>query len=506
MSYARFLRGALPILCVVLFAAHIGDPNVHFRGPAGPYTVQVVVRHPGVVPGLADITIRVEGKGARRVTVQPVHTSVGLAGSPRPDDAKPVPNAPDLWSAQLWFMVTGAYAVRIGVEGELGGGIAVVPVNSLATRTLSMSTRLTAVLAGLGLFLFVGLVSIVRAAVAEGVVPPGEVPDRKRRRRGRIAVVVTVLVLGLITLGGRSWWQAEASAYENILYAPRSMNVNFVSDSGLFHISLPRGQGRRQPPPLVPDHGKLMHAFLIKLPAQDAFAHVHPVPTGERSFMLHIPPLPAGDYELYGDVVSETGLAETLIAEVQIPPAAAKCLAPPPSGCVDSDDSWWKGSPPVVPDAGGAATARFDDGFTIAWARPTGPIIAGESIDLRFSAREADGAAAVLEPYLGMASHAAVRRQDGDVFVHLHPSGNISLGAQAQLASHAAHDSLAPSHAPAALVVTNGQWSIPYAFPEPGRYRLWLQVRRRGEVRTAAFDIVVSSSPKPSTRKIRGPA
>jgi hypothetical protein len=44
--------------------AHVGSPNVFFEGRAGAYPVHVVIQPAEVIPGLAQISVRVDAGGA----------------------------------------------------------------------------------------------------------------------------------------------------------------------------------------------------------------------------------------------------------------------------------------------------------------------------------------------------------------------------------------------------------------------------------------------------------
>jgi hypothetical protein len=121
-------------------------------------------------------------------------------------------------------------------------------------------------------------------------------------------------------------------------------------------------------------------------------------------------------------------------------------------------------------------------------------LTAGREVELRFVVQDPAGHPAALEPYMGMLSHAVISRDDGKVFVHLHPVGSFSMAAQEAFVrqepgagmagmpemDHAGHTGMAPSEV-----------SFPYEFPQPGRYKLWVQVKTGGAVRTGVFETEV---------------
>src|SRR5882672_6406196 len=204
--------------------AHVGSPDTFFGGRAGPYDVRVSVRLPGVIPGRAQVAVRVEGATRpqdHHVSIRAGQWNVGLDGAPPPEPATPVPGDPELYAAELWFMTASSYQLGVSVDGPSGSGSVIVPVLALATEERAMSPWLGTVLAGLAMFLTAGLLTIIGSAVRESVLPPGVQPDAVRRRRARFGIAGTALLAALALWGGNRWWSAEAASYSRfIIYRP----------------------------------------------------------------------------------------------------------------------------------------------------------------------------------------------------------------------------------------------------------------------------------------------
>lgn len=478
--------------------AHIGSPTVVYESHPPQVPVRVIIRPPGVVPGLATIDVRALTNGVRRVTVLPVHWRAGVEGSPPPDVAQPVEGDPSLFHAELWLMARGAYSVHVEVETAAGSTKLIVPVNSLATTRLPMPGALGGILIALGVLLFSLAVTVVTAGVRESVLEPGAEPSSLRRWLGRAAGAGAVVMLALAIYGGRAWWNAEDSNYRNNkMHQPVECDVKVRIEGGqrIAQLTVLTNEARASWPGLVPDHGKLMHVFMMREPQLDVLAHLHPVRRSHRLFEAVLPPLPAGSYRLYADVTHETGLSQTLTAITSVPEPVGALIAE--AGMIaDADDSWHS-SP-----ASGAAAKKFEsdlgDGRVMKWDGTQLPV-AGREATLRFTIHEPDGSLSKLDAYMGMLGHAAIRRDDGAVFTHLHPAGSVSIAAQQVFQIRAGEkrpgritpEMMEKLCQPPDANAPQQPLTFPYEFPKPGRYRIWVQAKLAGVVRTGVFDTEV---------------
>jgi hypothetical protein len=506
--FLKSLASAASIAAMVAVAsAHVGSPNVVFDGAAGPYDVRVVVKPPAVVPGLADVIVRVNSSDAQsveHVVIRPVFWRAGVNGAPAGDDAPRVAGQGNVYAGQLWLMSRGSYSVYVTVSGARGAGTAIIPVNAFATGRLGLSRGLAMILIALGTVLFVGLVTIVRAAAGESLVAPGERIDARRRRSANMVAAVFAPILALLVFGGAKWWKSVDRDYARTMFKAPAVDATVTPDRTVRLSLHDTAAFRALFSAVIPDHGKMMHLFLIRDGDMSSFAHLHPVQTDSLGFTTTVPPIPAGRYRLFGDVTLENGSSLTVTNTIDVPEASAQGSAPR-----DPDDSWSTGSAnAAVPAIGAGATARLvpsGRGETMRWVGDAGALIANQPADLMFDVRNADGGAATLQPYLGMTAHAVVMRDDGSVFIHLHPMGTISTASQQVFVLRDRGDTTAKgrlridstgstTHAGMSGVsgmndmTTSSTFTIPYEFPKPGRYRLWVQVKADGRVLTGTFD------------------
>jgi hypothetical protein len=474
-------------------SAHIGSPNVVYDGTAGPYAVRVIVRPPEVVPGLADVTVRTDST-ARRVNIRPVFWRAGVRGAPSGDDMTHVAGQPTLYTGQLWLMAYGSYSVYVTVDGPRGSGTAIVPVSSFATGRLPLSPALGTILAVLGVVLFAGLLSIIRAGAGESLVAPGEAFDPARRKRANRIAGVAAPLLALAIFGGWTWWNSEDAAYRRFLYESPAMGPTITNDAAHRTLDLViRDTARFHViySPVTPDHGKMMHLFLIGVDSQAVrFAHLHPIQTDSLHFSTQVPWLPAGRYRAFGDLTLENGLSLTVTNTVDLPALAGR-IAP-----TDSDDAWTEVAHPTPLSPG--ASAPVGDGYSIAWTGAS-TLSAKTPVDLRFTVRDASGKVVQLHPYLGMAAHAVVMRDDGSVFIHLHPMGTVATAGQQAFAVRDRGDTtpsgrLRTENVGASEMTgmpLSGDLDLPYEFPKAGRYRVFVQVKPATRVLTGVFDVDV---------------
>ena len=542
--------------------AHVGSSGVIVQKQVGKYQLLVSVQPPDVVPGTARVTVFVEQGRASSIGARPIFFRSGDKGAPIHDALTRVGNG--RFEGDLWLMDAGSSSIELSLDGPDGRQRVIVPVMAVATALRTMPEGTGIGLALMGLLLVVMMITIVGASNADGVVLPGQVSAAALRRRRWVGMGAGAVVLALLLTGWRSWWMSSAEQYRNEqLYQPMPIRATVhqtAQGTPLLTIGIDttgfgktgrarrrssRLQHRRPLSFIIPDHGKLMHLFLVRVPGLDAFAHLHPIRRDTLHYDVPLPSLPGGKYLLYADVVYRTGFAETLTDTVDVSNPMAGLngsVRLTNSPTADRDDSWLVVEPMgiranavnvphldndmVVCGKPGAST-KLADGSMMLWMDKPQPVLeAGQLYNLKFAVADPQGRAAPLEPYLGMSGHAVILRSDGTVYIHLHPVGTYSMAAEGSLTNRLADtartfqypdpvrfcdsidayvtklrtlpeaekNQLLKASMPSMdhPMAVNNMVQFPYSFPRAGHYRIWVQVKRQGRVLTGVFDTQVN--------------
>jgi len=463
---ARFAALLLTALAAALPSralAHVGSPDVFLDAQAGPYHPLVTVRPPRAIPGIADVEVLAPDRDVARVQIVPLPlTGPGAQFAPTPDVAVPSTATPSLFTGHLWVMTAGAWQVRVAAHGDRGDGTLSVPVPTLPQTTRAMTPGLRALLAVFMLLLCGGFIAIASAIAREARLGAGELPARAAVRRGRIAGATAAVLAIVVVVLGNKWWSAEASAYSRYVYKPLEATPS-IDGAGRLTLGLrdPGWIGSRRVDDFVPDHDHLMHLFIVS-PGLDRLWHLHPDERSTGMFDQLLPDIAPGQYMLFGDLVHSTGVSETV------------------TGTFATDGI--RGAPLTGDDSGWTADGPRSD-TSIRWLRGESPLVTRALTLFTFRVENSDGTPVTdLELYMGMPGHAVFLKRDRSVFAHVHPSGSAPMAAL-QIAMPGAAS--AHAHRMAALP---SEVTFPYGFPEPGDYRVFVQVKRAGRVVTAAFD------------------
>ena len=509
-------RRVVAVLTIIAFwvlpaSAHVGNPDVYFQGVAGPYHLIVTVRTPQMIPGIADVEILSATPGVSKITVVPTYiVGPGAKYPPVGDLLAQSQDDPQFFSGKIWLMESGSWQIRVQVEGTQGAGELALPVPAAARRTLPMEKSLGLLLFALMALLVLSIIAIVGAARREGTLEPGQMPSADQARRGRRVMIGAAVVVFALLFFGNWWWNSEAIAKaRQMIYKAPPLNVA-LEPGGKLILQMGDSEWHRTRPEtvmtnLIPDHGYLMHLFLIREPGLDRFYHLHPSlkpglhPAATNTFELELPAISAGRYQVFADVVRESGFPDTMTSEIDLPDIPGVPLAgdnseaaAPPLG----------GQPRTPANSGSAGrsdggTSILPDGYRMVWERGSAPLVANHFVWLRFQLETPAGKPVMdIEPYMGMAGHAEIVRSDRAVFAHIHPDGSVAMAAL-ELAQRNASVQSASSTMDAGKKMdmrmdpSSTEVSFPYGFPKAGQYRIFVQIKRGGQIETGVFDTEV---------------
>jgi hypothetical protein len=486
LSPVRLLLLLVSILAAPQAAqAHVGSKDVFETVDAGPYKLYVTIRMPTVIPGVATVEVRSSGAEVSSIQITPIPITGEASKHPPTSDPMARSSADSaFFTGSLWMMAPGSWEVRFQIAGVNGEQTTSVAVPAVALTTLKMQRGLGITLGLLILFLVVSMAGIVAAAIRDARLEPGAVPSPDRRRRARLAIMASIVFMALLIWGGARWWNAEAEGYSLQVFRPLKVDPTLsgnVLDLYLQASHPGSGTLSRSNNDFLPDHGHLMHLYAIREPEMDAVFHLHPVLADAGDFRIALPSMPAGDYALYGDVVHANGFSETLVSRITVP-------ANMPGGPLGPDDA--AASPQPLSQGQLGDSYKLPDGYVMVWDRPSS-LTANTAYSFHFHLLDANGKPAPdMQPYMGMAGHAAFVKTDGTVFAHTHPEGSAAMAAM--MLANGGEDAgmMSMNMGKTAEPVANPV-EFPYGFPSSGRYRIFIQMKHGTTVETGAFDAVV---------------
>lgn len=455
--------------------AHVNSPHVYVEKELGGYPVMVIVHMPPAVPGEAEVIVRFQDRAPDdevEVFIREIPPQ-GESHAPPWIRGKQIAADRESYRAPLPLMVYGLWSAEVRVEGSRGAGSTSVPIPARVAPPREMPAGLMVALAVLVTILFASVFQTLRGIGSDAHRPDTGTRTPRDARRGLIVGALGALSFaGFLGFTWQTWAMfdglAERRSVPPMRSQLRAVSGPVIAGRPVQFQLLVTGRDGRPVTSVVRDRGKWMHATIVKEPDASRFVKLHPVRSGPGVFAFRLTAPEAGTYRLFADVMFQSGETETLTKSFEIGQGRATDAVT----FEDPDDAQAMAGDLAVGDR----LADVGGGLTLAW---TGPerLRAGDFARIEFELRDASGPVEALEPYLGTAGHLTILRDDLEVFTRIYPAGTLGLAAEAGPDGRlvGAADTFPP------------RVSFPYGFPEPGIYRLVVQVRYQGDVLTGIF-------------------
>ena len=205
-----------------------------------------------------------------------------------------------------------------------------------------------------------------------------------------------------------------------------------------FRIVAPDGETVRE---FDVEHERRMHLIVIRRDF-DGFQHLHPRQLENGGWEVDLKLTEGGVYRAFADFATD-GESLTLATDLFVAGTFEPSRIPAP-----------------------APTANAGDGYEVSIESAEAEV--GQATAVRFVVSKDGRELESVEPYLGADGHLVALREHDQAFLHTHPEGEAG---------------------------GPGPISFMIEYPSAGRYRLFLQFKHRGDVRTAAFTQVVRAGP-----------
>ena len=225
-------------------------------------------------------------------------------------------------------------------------------------------------------------------------------------------------------------------------------------------------------------HEKPMHLLVVSKDLAE-FYHIHPEQSADGSYRVQHTFPNGGEYKLYADFTPKD--ATQIVEQIDVKVAGAE-----------------RAKVPLLPDA------KFEkavNGLRVVM-KPDGEIKGGQELMLNFAAFDANTnkTATDLQNYLGELAHFVIISEDMKDFVHAHPmskgehdkSGKMDMDGKT-----GDHNADGHKHSTMEGVTTKpsaSEVAAHTAFPRSGKYKVWAQFQRGGQVITVPFVVNVGGS------------